>query len=73
MDGAQQVHSPIGKLPVELLAAILAHLDRPFGLLSPPERRVRLRSLVAASRVSSRWRDVSQPLPPPASHHGGAT
>ncbi|GAA5856527.1 hypothetical protein JCM9279_003005 [Rhodotorula babjevae] len=59
---AQHAHSPIGMLPFELLAAILAHVDEPFGLLSPPERRVRLVTLLAASSVSRLWHDLSQPL-----------
>ena len=62
IDDAQQVHSPIGKLPVELLAAILAHLDEPFGLLSPSERSVRFAALLAASGVSRRWHTLSKPL-----------
>ncbi|KPV72120.1 uncharacterized protein RHOBADRAFT_55961 [Rhodotorula graminis WP1] len=54
--------SPISRLPVELLDAILAKVDEPFGLLSPAERDVRLATLVAASRVSRLWHAVVHPL-----------
>ncbi|GAA5945470.1 hypothetical protein JCM3775_003707 [Rhodotorula graminis] len=54
--------SPISRLPVELLDAILAKVDEPFGLLSPAERDVRLATLGAASRVSRLWHAVGHPL-----------